>query len=110
LPELERLVVWTGAKNYGATSTVADVRPILEGKNLPKLQHLTIADSEYADAVAQEIASAPILPRLRTLDLSMGLLSDAGAAALAAPPEAFAHLDELVLDESYLTDAGIQAV
>jgi hypothetical protein len=84
LPELEHLELWLGTTDYGGTVTVADLEPILSGRLFPKLRYLGLRDSEIADEVAAALASAPILERVRVLDLSLGTLGDAGAAAVRA--------------------------
>lgn len=82
LPKLEHLEVYLGTDNYGATSSVDDLTPILDGKLFPKLSYLGLKNSDYQDAVAQVLADAPVLDTLDTLDLSMGILSDDGGQAL----------------------------
>ena len=44
-------------------------------------------NSEIANPLAKAIATAPILTRVRALDLSMGTLGDEGALALLASPK-----------------------
>lgn len=82
LPALERIVLWLGSDSYGGNYTIDDLGPILRGENLPKLEYLGLMNAEQADAVATAIVSAPILSRIRALDLSMGALTDAGGQAL----------------------------
>jgi uncharacterized protein (TIGR02996 family) len=104
-PKLERLEIWCGDPNYGATGTLEDLAPIFEGKSLPKLKHLGIRNCPFADAVANALISSKLLRQLDTLDLSMGNLSDAGLAAMAAAKDAFAHLALLNLDDNALTSS-----
>jgi hypothetical protein len=75
-----------GATTTAATSEVSDLAPILSGDNFPKLEHLGLQNSHYADAIAVAVAASPILGRLKGLDLSMGTLTDEGARALLAAP------------------------
>lgn len=82
LPKLEHLEVYLGTDNYGATSSVDDLTPILDGKLFPKLSYLGLKNSDYQDAIAQVLADAPVLDTLDTLDLSMGILTDDGGQAL----------------------------
>ena len=110
LPALERLEVWFGQKGYGGDTTVDDLEPILSGDRLPRLTHLGLMNAEFTDALCDRIATAPILKRLRSLDLGMGVLTDDGARALAARAGAFAHLEHLGLEEGYLGEEGIRAV
>lgn len=86
LPELESLVLWLGTSGYGATVTIADLQSFYECAGKPKLKYLGLCDSEMADQVAEFIATAPVLQRLDTLDLSLGILTDEGALALLTSP------------------------
>jgi len=86
LPELESLVLWLGTSGYGATVTIADLGRFYECSEKPKLKYLGLCDSEMADQVAEFIATAPVLKRLETLDLSLGVLTDEGALALLTSP------------------------
>jgi hypothetical protein len=83
LPALRHLELWLGEENYGADWSMADLAPVFEGKRFPSLEYLGLRDSDKADQIAAAIAGAPILHRLRELDLSMGTLGDAGGTALA---------------------------
>jgi hypothetical protein len=109
-PELRSLEIWTGSRNYGATSSVEDIAPILKGTMLPKLDSLGLRNSEYTDDVCRELAAAPILERVSEIDLSMGLMTDAGVEALLQNRERFARVKKLDVSDNYLTDAGIEAL
>jgi hypothetical protein len=61
-----------------------------------------LRNAENADALAAAIATAPILSRLKKLDLSLGTLSDTGAEALLASP-AVAQLEDLDVRKSYIS-------
>lgn len=86
LPKLERLELYLGTDNYGATNTPEDLAPLLDGKLFPSLKYLGLKNSDHQDQIAQILANAPVLEGLETLDLSMGILTDEGAAALIASP------------------------
>jgi uncharacterized protein (TIGR02996 family) len=102
LPALEHLEVWLGTSTYGADTTVADLKGILDGKGLPALRYLGLRNSEIADDVAKALAKAPVLERLKVLDLSLGTLSDKGAQALLAIP-ALAKLEKLDIHHHYVS-------
>lgn len=106
LPNLERLDLWLGSDNYGFESKIEDFFPILDGKKLPKLTHLGLMDSEIQDEIATAVCIAPILQQLKVLDLSMGTLTDKGAAALLAS-DAIRKLDFLNLRRHYMSDEMI---
>ncbi|MFI7382790.1 STM4015 family protein [Streptomyces sp. NPDC049813] len=103
LPALTRLVLWLGTSDYGGDSTVADLEPLLTGARLPALKHLALCNSEIQDDVAAAVAAAPVVARLDTLDLSMGVLTDDGATALLAG-RPLTHLSRLDLRHNYLSD------
>lgn len=89
-PVLESLEMWVGG----------DIEPrnleeLLSGKLFPSLRHLGLCNSEIQDDIAKAVARSQLLSRLRTLNLSMGTLSDRGGNALLASPAALAleHVD-----------------
>ncbi len=86
LPQLQRLTLWLGSDGYGASTSVEDLAPLFSGQLFPQLEHLGLQDSELADDLAAAVAKAPLLARLKGLDLSMGTLTDAGGEALLASP------------------------
>jgi hypothetical protein len=104
LPALEHLELWLGTDEYGATTTVADLEPLLAGTIFPGLRYLGLRDSEIANEIAATIAQSPILERIRVLDLSLGTLDDSGAAALLASP-AIRKLEKLDLHHHYCSEA-----
>ena len=106
LPKLERLEVWLGTPNYGGSIDVDELTPIFDGANLPSVVHLGLKNAVYTDDIVRRLIESKILPRLKTLDLRMGTLSDAGVRDMANARAAFAHLDELWLDDNALTDAS----
>jgi len=106
LPVLEYLELWLGDPNYGGDATVDDLRPILSGQGFPKLSYLGLCDSMITDDIAVALDGAPILERIRVLDLSMGTLGDAGAEALLANP-AISRLEKLDIHHHYCSDAVV---
>lgn len=109
LPELRTLTLWFGTDNYGGDATVADLAPMLEGKNFPKLEHLGLQDATFQDDIAEAVVKAPILARLRGLDLSMGTLTDRGGKALLESP-AIRGLAHLNLRHHYLSPEVAKAL
>ncbi|MEU6237536.1 STM4015 family protein [Kitasatospora sp. NPDC047058] len=103
LPALESLVLWFGAEEYGGDATIDDVAPFLDGTRLPALRHLGLQNSEFQDEIAAAVAHAPVVARLESLSLSMGVLSDEGATALLEG-QPLTHLKALDLHHHYLTD------
>ena len=107
LPELEHLEIWLGDENYGANAEIVDLAPIFSGQLFPKLKVLGLRDSLLTDAIAVAVSHAPILDRLRVLDLSLGTLSDEGAEALLTS-RGVARLEFLDIHHHYCSDAMIE--
>jgi hypothetical protein len=106
LPALEHLELWLGSENYGGDSTLADLAPILSGRLFPRLTTLALRDCEWADDLAVALADAPVLARIKSLDLSLGNLGDRGALALAAAPVA-ARLESIDIHYNYVSDEAV---
>lgn len=101
---LESLELWLGSEDYGADHRVDDLMPLLSGRLFPKLRHLALRNCEYTDEIAAAIADAPVLKGLRSLDLSMGTLGNAGAVALIGSP-LVAGLELLDVSHHYMSPA-----
>ncbi|MFF0203978.1 STM4015 family protein [Streptomyces sp. NPDC005017] len=102
LPALVHLDLWLGTSEYGADTEVSDLEPLLSGGRLPSLRHLALRNSEIQDGIAAAAASAPVVARLEVLDLSMGVLTDEGAAALLGG-QPLTHLKQLDLHHNYIS-------
>ncbi|WP_199747916.1 STM4015 family protein [Actinomadura sp. WAC 06369] len=109
LPNLERLDLWLGEDYYGGDATPADLAPILAGERLPSLRHLGLEDSEIQDEIAEAVASAPVVARLESLSLAMGVLTDRGAEALLAG-QPLTHLRKLDLHHHFLSEDMMRRV
>jgi hypothetical protein len=107
LPELEILSLFFGSPNYGGNATVEDLAPLLAGERFPKLKHLGLCNSEFADEIAQAVAQAPIMKRIDVLDLSLGTLTDEGAQALLDSP-LVSKLKQLDLHYHYCSEAMME--
>jgi len=108
-PELEKLILWFGSE-YRSDCTIRDLKSLLEGKQFPRLRHLGLMNCELTDEICEALPRAPILRQLRTLDLSMGCMGEAGVKALVKHADAFAHLERLVVDDNFLGSADIAAL
>jgi hypothetical protein len=106
LPALEHLEIWLGTDEYGGNSGPDDLASILDGSRFPKLVSLGLRDCSWADQLAATVARAPILDRIKRLDLSLGTLGDAGVDALAASP-AVRRLQQLDIHHHYASEAGV---
>jgi hypothetical protein len=107
-PRLEQLDLWFGDSDYGGDCTLDDVLPLLDGRvALPALRRLGLRNAAFADELCEPLLRSPLLPQLTTLDLSLGVLTDDGAAILARGADRLAHLERLVVRENCLTSDGI---
>lgn len=106
LPGLEHLELWLGVPNYGGDWRPADFDGVRSGEGLPALRHLGLQNSDAQDEVAALVAAAPVVARLESLALSMGVLTDEGAEALLSG-QPLTHLKRLDLHHHYLTDPMI---
>ena len=109
LPALEYLDTWLGVQEYGGDATLADLAPILAGGRFPALRHLGLRNSEIQDEIAAAVAAAPVVAQLKSLDLSMGVLTDDGVAALLAG-QPLTHLTWLDLHHNFVTEQVAERV
>ncbi|GLW31219.1 STM4015 family protein [Actinoplanes regularis] len=109
LPNLTHLELWLGVQNYGGDARADDLAPILSGRSLPALTRLGLRNAEIADEVATAVAAAPVVARIAELDLSLGVLSDAGAESLLAG-QPLTHLKSLDLHHHFMTPEMAQRV
>lgn len=106
LPSLEHLELWLGDDGYGWTGQVDHVRPLLFENPFPKLKYLGLRNSQIADEIAELAVDAPVLQQLDTLDLSLGTMTDRGAAALSEA-SAIRSLKRLDLHHHFMTGDGL---
>lgn len=104
LPSLEHLELWLGSDEYGNDITPDDLLPLLDANLFPKLTYLGLRNDCHSDVTAELLAEHGIPPTVKTLDLSLGNLSDQGGAALARAPW-LSQLDRLDLHFHYLSPA-----
>ncbi|MFI6996425.1 STM4015 family protein [Nocardia sp. NPDC050175] len=102
LPALTHLDLWLGVAEYGGDADATDLAPFLAGTRLPSLKYLALRNSEIQDEICAALASAPVVARLEILDVSMGVLTDDGAAALLTG-QPLSHLTFLDLHHNYLS-------
>ncbi|REJ68206.1 MAG: hypothetical protein DWQ31_08745 [Planctomycetota bacterium] len=83
LPALEHLELWLGDDGYGNNIRSDDISSLLSTGPVAKLRYLGLRDDCNADETAQLLARQGIPESVEVLDLSMGILTDVGATALA---------------------------
>ena len=110
LPRLHTLEVWFGEEGYGGSTEIEAVDPLLSGKVLPSLQHLGLQNSTFADELPHRLANSAVLPRLKTLNLSMGILTDTGGQVLLDHADRFSHLSQLNVHDNVLSDGMVDTL
>jgi predicted DNA-binding WGR domain protein len=101
LPELRHLELYLGGEDYGNTCKLKSFAGIFEGKGLPRLEYLGIVNSEWERDLIAALAKAPIVKRLKTLDLTKGTMWREAAQALLEYASAFRHLELLDVSDNY---------
>ncbi len=107
-PKLSNLVIGFGKTAGGAT--LVDLAPIFDGTTTPSLTHLGLRGLPFADEVVLKLRGSKILPRLRSLDLSRGALTRAGADMLVEMHKSLAHMEDLDLSGCALPRATVAAL
>lgn len=105
-PKLEHLEVWTGQDNYGAAATVGLLERFFDGANTPALTSFGLVNCEIVHECLEPLARSKLLPKLKRLDLSRGVLQDGDVELLLAHAAAFRHLEVLDLSENQLENGG----
>jgi len=108
-PALETLSLCIGesGNDYGCTVQSEDLEPIFVAENIPHVKHLALANSSLADQIAASLVKSRILPRLQSLDLSKGMMTDDGARAILDNWNAFSHLAKIDLSHGYFTEGVV---
>jgi hypothetical protein len=105
-PNLETLEIWFGNDDYGAACSADHVAALLANtQGLPAVRTLGLKNAQIANDINGVLANAPLLAQLTSLDLSMGVMTDAGAEALLAAMPSLVHLQELDVSENFLSEA-----
>lgn len=108
LPNLEKLVLYIGVDEYGFDGTLDTFRPLLSKEKFPKLTYLGLVNSEEEDNIVEMILQSDILPQLKVLDISAGVLKDEGAQLLLDNKEKIAHLEFVNMKYNYLSKEMIK--
>lgn len=107
LPALTSLDLYLGTEHYEGGADAEDLADILSGAAFPALRHLGLRNAEDTDTLAALLAHAPVAARLESVDLSLGVLTDEGAAALLAG-QPLNHLRRLDLHHHWMSEAMIE--
>ena len=101
-PNLEHLELWLGTEDYGGDAGPEDLQPLLTGKLFPKLNYLGLRNRDGIDEIVPVLPNAPLLSRIKVLDLSLGNLTDVGARSLLALNKN-SSLEKLDISHHYVT-------
>jgi len=104
------LEIYYGDDNYGGDCSVKEVKPLLERTDLKQLEYLGLKNAMFSDDIAHALAGAKVLKTVKTLDLSLGTLTDEGAKALVAAKDTLSHLEVLDLTRNFLSKDGVKLV
>lgn len=109
-PALETLSLCIGesGNDYGCTVEFSDLEPLFVAENLPHVKHLALSNSSLADEIAAALVGSRILPRLQTLEIAKGTMSDEGARAILDNWDRFRHLERLDLSHGYFSDEVVE--
>lgn len=110
LPHLERLELWFGDESYGAECEPDDLDGLLADLRAPALRHLGLMNCAHTDHACAALADWPQAGQLETLDLSLGTLTDAGAALLVAAAPRFGRLTQLDVRMNHLGPEAVAAL
>lgn len=106
LPALQHLEIWIGVEDYGWDGSIADIEPLFETGRFPSLRHLGVMNAKEQDEIARAAAQSDLVQGLDSLDLSMGVLTDAGARYLLQS-DAVRNLKSLNLRYHFMSDAVV---
>lgn len=106
-PRLVHLEVSTGRD---AELSARSLDRLFSGRAFPELVRLGLINSPFLHLVLPRLAQAPLLRRLRVLDLSGGVLMDEDTVALLEAADAFRHLAVLDLSRNQLTVEACEAL
>jgi uncharacterized protein (TIGR02996 family) len=110
LPSLKHLELYFGREDYGNSCEIDSLDGILDGRGLPKLETLGLKNSEWEAKLIDAVAQSPIVKRIQTLDLSLGILCTEGAEALIKNASRLGHLKEINLDDNFLQPDQVKAI
>lgn len=109
LPALRALELWFGVPDYGLTTTIEGLAPILRNQRedksplFPSLDHLGLCNCMFGDELIEHLIDAPIMRSLDTLDMRHAGVTDQGLRLLVDSGAAD-RLRRLFLNKNLLSD------
>lgn len=108
LPNLKKLLLYIGVEDYGFDGNADTVKEFLEKSDFPQLAYLGIADSEIQDELAAAVVGSKYMGQIRTLDLSLGTLTDQGGELLLEKIPEYPNVEVLDVHYNYLSDGMVR--
>ncbi|MDR1402769.1 MAG: STM4015 family protein [Tannerellaceae bacterium] len=103
-PNLEKLLLYVGVEDYGFDGTIEEFEPLFSKERFPKLRYLGLVNAEEQNEVVRLFLRSDILPQLETMDISAGVLTDAGGQLLLDEADKIKHLKYIDMGYNYLTE------
>ena len=101
-PKIEHLEIYIGQEDYGASTTIKDILPLLDRTDLKKLKYLGIKSAEFQNDLVPVLAKSRLVRQLENLDISQGVLTDDAFDAFMQHKDAWEHLI-IDISESYMS-------
>ena len=108
LPNLKKLLLYLGVEDYGFDGDPERIRTFLEKSNFPKLTYLGLTDSEIQDELAEVVLNSKYISQIKTLDLSMGSLTDQGGKLLLENLPSYKNVEILDVHYHYMSEEMVR--
>ncbi len=108
LPNLRKLLLYLGVEDYGFDGDADRIRTFLEQSDFPRLVYLGLTDSEIQDELAEVVLESKYISQIRTLDLSMGSLTDKGGELLLTKLPSHPNIEALDVHYHYMSDEMVR--
>lgn len=108
LPNLKKLLLYLGIEDYGFDGDPDRIRTFLDKSDFPKLHYLGLTDSEIQDEIAEVVLDSKYIGQIRTLDLSMGSLTDKGAQMILDNISSYPNIEVLDVHYHYMSSEMVR--
>jgi len=108
LPNLKKLLLYLGVEDYGFDGDPERIRTFLEKSNFPKLTYLGLTDSEIQDELAEVVLNSKYISQIKTLDLSMGSMTDQGGKLLLENLPSYKNVEILDVHYHYMSEEMVR--
>jgi predicted DNA-binding WGR domain protein len=100
--------IWFGRGQYNGEGHAGHLTPIYAATGLPALRHLGICNCEFSLSAIEGLLASPLLPQLRSLDLSSGIIAVRELEVLLANADKLGHLTSIDVSENYLDEPQVR--